>query len=259
MARAPVTSEQLFTNADALDHLGETWADLWSRTQPRPPMLELTWVRTWWHLHRSEGRLFVLLLRDEHERPVGLAPLYIRREGFRDPRRCLRNVCFLGTGEREEDELTGEYNTWLGAPEVMARMTERVAAQLTRAAGQWDRVKLDRCCPEPGIADGLAQALAPLTLEGAVNPVATFRSPTMPLDKYIQAIPSSNFRHRCRRAMRAAKDEGLEFVRARTPEQMEEMFAAMRALHQARWSDKGHRGVFASSLFTKFHDQIRPV
>jgi CelD/BcsL family acetyltransferase involved in cellulose biosynthesis len=259
MSRAPLPFEQLLTHPDALDQLGDAWRELWARTRPVPPMLELDWVRTWWRLHRNQGRLFVLLLRDEQQRPLALAPLYIRQEGFRDPRRCLRNVCFLGTGEREEDELTGEYNTWLGAPEVMARMSLRVAAQLRQAAGQWDRLVLDRLCPEPDIAAALTEALLPVTLEGTVISVATFRSPTLPLDKYIQAVPSSNFRHRCRRAMRAAKEEGLEFVRARDPAQIVEMFGALRELHQARWKDRGERGVFASPLFTRFHQEIRDV
>jgi CelD/BcsL family acetyltransferase involved in cellulose biosynthesis len=259
MSRAPQSSEQLLTHPDALDQLGDAWRELWARTRPVPPMLELNWVRTWWRLHRDQGRLFVLLLRDEQQRPLALAPLYIREEGFRDPRRCLRNVCFLGTGEREEDELTGEYNTWLGAPEVMAHMTARVAAHLQQAARQWDRLKLDRLCPEPGIAAGLTAALRSVTLQGEVISVATFRSPTLPLDKYIQAVPSSNFRHRCRRAMRAAKEEGLEFVRARDPQQIAEMFAALRDLHQARWKERGERGVFASPLFTQFHQEIRDI
>lgn len=257
MPRAPDSPEQLLTHPDALDQVGEAWRELWARTRPVPPMLELTWVRTWWRLHRNEGRLFLLLLKDEQQRPLALAPLYIREEGFRDPRRCLRNVCFLGTGEREEDELTGEYTTWLGAPEVMARMTERVGARLRRAASQWDRLKFDRLCPEPGIAAGLTAALAPVTLAGETITVGTFRSPTLPLEKYIAAIPSSNFRHRCRRALRAAKDEKLEFVRAAGSAQIAEMFAAMRELHQARWKGKGERGVFASPLFSRFHEEIR--
>ena len=225
-------------------------------------MLELTWVRTWWRLHRDEGTPFILLLSEPGSaaapgRPLALAPLYIRDEGWRDPRRVLRTVCFLGTGEREGDELTGEYTTWLGAPEMMAPMTAAVAARLIEHSGRWDRLKLDRTCPESGIADGLSAALAPMALETGVQRVATFRSPTMPLDKYVQAIPSGNFRHRCRRALRAAKEQGLEFVRASNAAEMTQMFAALRELHQARWGGKGERGVFASPIFTRFHEQIR--
>ena len=37
------------------------------------------------------------------------------------------------------------------------------------------------------------------------------------------------------------------------------MFAALRDLHQARWKERGERGVFASPLFTQFHQEIRDI
>jgi CelD/BcsL family acetyltransferase involved in cellulose biosynthesis len=254
----------LLTDEPAFDRLDDIWRELWARTEPRPPMLELRWVREWWRLHREHGRLFVVVVlgdgngKDQDvRRPVGLAPLYVRDEGVRDPRRCLRTVAFLGTGEREEDELTGEYTTWLGAPEVMPRVTAQVAGYLHESRGAWDRLHLMRMCPEPAIADQLALRLADVTSARHIDTVATFRAPALPLDAFVAALGSSNFRHRCRRALRAGKDEGVEFVRARDAGERAAMFQGLQELHQQRWGGRGHKGVFASPLFTRFQDAIR--
>jgi CelD/BcsL family acetyltransferase involved in cellulose biosynthesis len=254
----------LLTDEPAFQRLDHIWRELWERTEPRPPMLELRWVQEWWRLQREHGRLFVVVVlgdgsgKDQSvRRPVGLAPLYLRDEGVRDPRRCLRTVAFLGTGEREEDELTGEYTTWLGAPEVMPRVTAQVAGYLHESRGAWDRVHLLRMCPEPAIADHLALRLADVTSERHIESVATFRSPVLPLEAFVAAVSSSSFRHRCRRALRAGKEEGVEFVRATDATQRAAMFEGLQALHQQRWGDRGHKGVFASPLFTRFQEAIR--
>src|SRR4051812_29021977 len=115
----------LLTDDDALDRIGEMWTELWARTLPVPPMLELGWIREWWRLHRQEGQLFMVLVLDERRRPLGLAPLYRRLDPL-TPRTWLRTLCLLGTGERERDEVTGEYTTWLGAPEALPLVSQRV-------------------------------------------------------------------------------------------------------------------------------------
>src|SRR3954447_13797631 len=106
------SEDVLLTEADALDRVSIVWGELWARTQPRPPMLELTWVKEWWRAHAAEGELRVLLVLDDQRTPIGLAPLY-RRLDRSGPRRYLRTIGVLGTGERESDEVLGEYTTWL--------------------------------------------------------------------------------------------------------------------------------------------------
>ena len=77
------------------------WGRLWQATRPLPPMLEYRWARTWWQIHRRHGKLLLILALDDAGQPIGLAPLYLRRDSH-DPVRLLRTVHFLGTGERIE-------------------------------------------------------------------------------------------------------------------------------------------------------------
>jgi CelD/BcsL family acetyltransferase involved in cellulose biosynthesis len=242
-----------------LDGLDAVWAELWARTRPVPPMLEWSWVRTWWDEHAAEGQLLVILVHGADGRPLGLAPLYVRDEGLnvlKDPRRCLRTVHFLGTGEREQDEVTGEYTSWLAAPEDMDRVTDEVAAALARCRGDWDRLRLERMSPQSGIVDRLGTRLRDEAQHVERAAVPAFRLPVQPLEAYLAALPSANFRHRCRRALRAGREAGVELVRAANLDQAQEMFGALHSLHQQRWEGRGKPGVFSSALFTRFQQRM---
>src|SRR5205814_898733 len=133
--------------ADAIDRLGDTWTKLWTATRPLPPMLEYRWVRTWWQIHRDDGRLLIIIARDGAGTAIGIAPLYVRRD-CSDPIRLLRTIHFLGTGERECDEVAGEYLGWLAAPSDVNAVTQAVARVLRSRADLWDRLHLINLCPQ---------------------------------------------------------------------------------------------------------------
>jgi CelD/BcsL family acetyltransferase involved in cellulose biosynthesis len=127
-----------------------------------------------------------------------------------------------------------------------------VAAELGRRRRDWDRLRLERVLPQSDIVDKLGTALRGQALHVERGVVATFRSPVHPLDAYLAALPSANFRHRCRRALKEGRALGTEFVRAGTRVEAEEMFSAMIDLHQRRWGERDRPGAFASDVFTDF-------
>lgn len=245
----------LFTEPCAFEHVAAVWPQLLARTRPRAPMLDLDWIAGWWRLHGSEGQPLLVLVTDGDGSPVGLAPLY-RRNATRSPRDWLRTVHFLGTGEPERDELMGEYNTWLAAPEAMSEVTRAVASCLAERRASWDRVRLERLRPEARIHAELSDLLAPCLASAELDQLPTYRSRALgAVDDYVARLPSANFRHRCRRALRAARDLGVELVRAADAAERASMLAELRRLHQQRWSARGQPGVFASPVFTAFHEE----
>lgn len=236
----------------ALDRLAEVWGQLWAATRPLPPMLEYRWVRTWWEIHRDAGDLFVIVVADDRWQPVGLAPFYLRREG------ALHTVHFLGTGEREADEVAGEYLGLLAAPEMMAPVSAVVGEALRARAGEWDRVRLVNLASAQELPGRLSQALGPVARQIDVGRRPAFRIQVTPLPRYLAALPSANFRHRCRRALRAGEAAGVELVTATEPAQARELMAALAALHQRRWQERGRPGAFDSPVFRDFHARLLP-
>jgi CelD/BcsL family acetyltransferase involved in cellulose biosynthesis len=243
---------------DALDTLAEVWGRLWAATRPLPPMLEYRWVRTWWQIHRAGGRLLLIMVLDDAGQPVGLAPLYLRRD-CQDPVGLLRTVQFLGTGERESDEVASEYLSWLAPPEHVEVVTGLVGQVLRDRADDWDRVRLVNVAAGQDLQNRLPQELAAVTREIAVVPRPAFRIAVGPLEQYLAGLASSSFRHRCRRALRAGTEAGVELVTATRPDEVQALFAALTTLHQRRWSERGHPGAFDSPVFSGFHAQLLPA
>src|SRR6185369_5334742 len=147
--------------------------------------------------------------------------------------------------------------SWLGAPEAVPLVTARLAAHLLDPeTPAWDLLRLEKMRPEARIHEELPRLLGDQITAANTSDHASFRSPVRPLEAYLAALPSGNFRHRCRRALRAGREAGVEFVRARTPDELRDMFAAMRSLHQQRWSGRGQPGAFASEVFARFHEGL---
>jgi CelD/BcsL family acetyltransferase involved in cellulose biosynthesis len=240
----------------ALHALEDAWNQLWSRMRPPSPMMEYRWVRAWWELHQHEGKLLVIVLRDAEGQPVALAPLYIRRD-TRDPLSVLRTVHLLGTGEREADEVASEYLGWLAPPALVDTMTSAVATVLRDRAATWDRVRLSNIDGEQDLGR-LPEALGTMVRAARVDTRPTFRIAVRPLEEYIAGLTSSNFRHRCRRALRAGAEAGVELVTASDAEQAQELFAVLTRLHQQRWSQRGQPGAFDSAVFCDFHARLLP-
>jgi CelD/BcsL family acetyltransferase involved in cellulose biosynthesis len=136
----------------------------------------------------------------------------------------------------------------------MARVSAQVAAHLLApTTDAWDLLRLEKIRPEAGIHEVLPRLMSDALAASTTSTHASFRSPVMPLERYLAALPSASFRHRCRRALRAGREAGVEWVRASSGAEIAEMFTALRSLHQRRWNGRGHRGAFASDVFSCFH------
>ena len=130
---------------------------------------------------------------------------------------------------------------------------------LRERADAWDRVHLHNLASEQDLHLHAAPRAAPVgTQQMTVAPRPTFRIAVRPAEEYIAGLGSANFRHRCRRALRAGAEAGVELVAATRPAQAREMFAALTELHQRRWSERGHPGAFDSEVFRDFHAQLMP-
>jgi CelD/BcsL family acetyltransferase involved in cellulose biosynthesis len=252
----PNTRLELLTGPDALERLGDDWDRLWRVTEPPAPMLESAWVRRWWQVHGRGVEPLVAVLRDAAGAPAAVAPLYRRRAVDRLAA-GLRTIQIIGMGEREADEVVGEYQTWLGAPEARDELSDKLADVLA-ADRRWDRLVLKHLSPESMIVERLVERLRPQAVEVEVKRFPTFVSPALSLDAYIEAITSSKQRHKLRRAMKEANARGLEFVRAGSLEEARTMLGELARLHQDRWVARDKLGVFSGPVFRSFHEDMLP-
>ena len=250
----PDTHLEIQTGSDALERLGDDWDRLWQSTDPPVPMLEGAWVRRWWRQHGQRIEPRVAVLRDASGVASAIAPLY-RRGALDRLSTGLRTLQVIGMGEREEDEVSGEYHAWLGSAEARDALSEKLSRHLAGDRG-WDRLQLRNLAPESMVLERLVDGLRPRLGAVEVKRFPTFRSPALPLDAYIEAVTSSKLRHKLRRSLKEASARGLAFVRAGSLDEGRAMMRELARLHQHQWEARGKPGVFSGPVFRSFHEDL---
>jgi CelD/BcsL family acetyltransferase involved in cellulose biosynthesis len=237
------------------------WRRLLERASNAQPVLTPLWLLTWWR-EFGGGRALRVIAVEEGEELVGLLPLCLRTAAHR---RAIpvRRLELLATGEDEADEIASDYVGGLAARGREVEVAEAAARVVTGdLKGEWDELRLTAMSGEDPLVAPLSAALL---RRGLVPQVAvTGECPHVPLpatwDGYVRALGSSR-RYVVTRSLRELESwsgGNWELRRARTPYELEEGAAILRALHTERWNPEGHAGAFASARFRRFHEAAMP-
>lgn len=161
------------------------------------------------------------------------------------PRRALRpRTLHLGTaGEPPGSGVFVERNRLLVAPAECAAFATALMDHLCGERG-WDRLLLDGLHAEDAAV--LLAGHPEATVHEDESPVADLQEGEDVLDPL-----SSSRRQRVRRTLRAFGE--LEGDWAQSVEQAQMILDELIVLHQARWTEAGAPGAFASERFTAFH------
>jgi len=92
-----VIKVQRICNLTDLENVKNDWEDLLIRSGNKSIFMTWEWLITWWEVYGGDYELWWLVIRDQGDKLIGSAPLYLRkqRNGLFFPHRELR---FVGTG-----------------------------------------------------------------------------------------------------------------------------------------------------------------
>ncbi len=254
-------AHEVVTEPAELERHTAAWERLLDASATCEPTLSPLWMLAWWRVFgpRDGRRLMAILLR-EGGRLVGLAPLVRRRRWYRRAI-PLRSVELLASGEDEADETCSDYLGVLaerGAEQRVARALVRVLT--TTWCSAWDELVLTAMNGDAAMPGLLAEAFRQAGLGVASRTISQAPYIRLPQswDAYLAALPGRR-RYLVRRSLRDFErwaGGGAELCRAATPAELERGKRILRDLHQSRWAAQGRPGVFASPLFSRFHDAV---
>jgi CelD/BcsL family acetyltransferase involved in cellulose biosynthesis len=230
----------------SLDDLAEPWNALAGDV----PFRRWEWAQTWWSHYRDAHReLFTLLVFDDQQRLVGIAPWYVSRS-----RRRGRVVRFLGSGE-----VCSDYLTVLAEPELAELVAERIAQWLTtEGAPHWDLLDLTGVEASDAMIASLERGLAARGHRVERQPdMSCWRAALPGAWAPFLATLSKARRERTRALLRRAIDSGRAVVhQVHTESDLERAFAILVDLHQKRRRSLSQTGCFVSQRFTGFHREM---
>lgn len=237
-----LASALLSVDAD-FDALEAEWDGLVESSDQAVFFLRWHWNRTWWRIYApAHSRLCLITCRDEQQRLVGLAPLYVSEQVHHGvvP---VRQVTFIGTGIELK---TSEYLDIIAARGYERPVAEAIAHVL-RSRRDWDRLWL-WCVPsKSGTLPLLAAALGPgariTHLEEArvVDTSTDWETTRAGFSQNIDRV----IRH-------VFKVPGMQFSIVDHAADLEPALDDLVRLHQARWTSRGEPGSFVLPRFDEF-------
>lgn len=230
---------------DQFIDLREQWNDVLKKSKDNNIFLTWEWLSTWWKHYGKERKLMILLAEDR-EKIVAIAPLtysVYKLLGFR-----LRKIEFLGI------EHTDYCNF------ILAERKEESLKLFLKYLNKlsWDCLEL-RPIPETAESITLLQKIRRKTY--IQNETVYSKCPYIPLsvswDVFVKEL-SGNMRRNLRRRMRRLKEKcKVEFRRQDDIDSLKQDMKIFFYLHQKRWGSKGLGGSFGED--PKFRDFLLDV
>lgn len=226
-------------------------ADDWNRLAADMPLRRWEWLAPWWkHYRAADERLSVLIVRNQHDEIVGLAPWYQTRTLLYG--RVLR---FLG-----DNEICTDYQTLLAQPAHADAVVTAVGDWLLGAGrDQWDTLDWrGKLAAEP-LLEPLAARL--LAAGGASRQRSLENSWRVELpatwSEFISRCLSRNRREKLKSLDRKYVVTGRAKLHTLTrAEDLDEYLEILQRLHQNRRADLGQAGCFANPTFKIYHREV---
>lgn len=246
---------EVIKTQDALATSASEWNMLLEQSQARSIFLTWEWISAWLDAVRPDVALLVVVVRNRHDRLVGLAPFY------------LTGIRLLGAVRYRCLRVLGDCDSGAEYPDIMMRrgceaeVLSAVAQTLREHRHKWD------CLWLPNVAGwtGAPKRLRDLCITGGFHVherPRDFGAVTLPgtYDAYFKSL-SGNARSSIRRQKkRLEASQPVEFIVAQTNEQLREMLKALFDLHRLRWASIDEAGSFdRQPAMARFYERFAPV
>jgi len=250
----------LLEGEQQLAALESEWTGLLADSQAHPVTLSHLWLSTWWHVFGADRQLRVLLIRDDLDRLLGIAPLLRRATAYKGIVPYVR-LELLGTGEAEEDEIDSDCLDFVVRRGFEANFCQHVLEFLQeRDRADWQELILGPLpaeSPTLAVAHDWGRRAGWDVEEIARRPGSCVHLPRTWGEMLAQVSVKmrANIRRDRRRLERVGK---VSFAWTRGREDFERAWPVLVRLHQRRWQHQGRPGCFASRKFTAFHESVGP-
>jgi len=230
-----------------LQNLKPTWNDALQKSKDNTVFSTWEWLSCWWK-HFGEGRQLRVLVAQEKEEILGIAPLMLSRYNFMQIGKIAK-IEFLGSPH-------SDYNNFIllkSEKECIKLMLEYLMAQ-----PDWDFLQLRDVHDESLSLKLLYEVRANQSwnLEFRVDTLCPYITISISFSDFMNRL-GPNIRANIRRQMRKLQKKYR--VSIKTHADFGSINKAMNTffdLHQKRWTAKGEPGAFASKTIRDFHIDI---
>jgi hypothetical protein len=210
----------------------------------------------WTKHYLGDSQLRILTMRDDQERLVGLAPLYLRTTKAQGliPVRELR---FLGS----ETVCSSYLDVIVSEKQKRAVLQSLYRYLFNEAQREWDVLTLSEVPAESSTIDLWNELFDKAGKVGEIVSMSCCPVIRLPgdVETYRAGLGRSR-RYTLQRKLKCLQKAGrMEYSRATSPAEVDPALDWLIALHQRRWSTGSNGGVFANDASKRFHREVAQV
>ena len=254
---APLTIRAV-TSLEEFKGLTQEWEQLLGTMPGHSLFLTWEWLYCWTKHFLGDRRLWILLILDNQERLVGIAPLYLRTTRAQGliPFRELR---FLGS---DTETICSSYLDVIANQKQKNAILQSLYRYLFNdAREEWDVLTLSEVPAESSTIDLWNELFDEAGKVGEI--VSTTCCPVIRLPQDVETYRAGlgrSRRYTLQRKTKCLQGSGrIEYSRATSPAEVDTALDWLITLHQRRWSTGSSGGVFASERSKRFHREIVQV
>lgn len=246
------------TSDDEFKQLALEWNQLLRASGANSIFLTWEWLYCWWNIFKNDStKLLIVLVRDTDGVILCLAPLMIEKTNLFKviPVTTIR---FLGTGEREQDEISTEYLDFIITEKANSKVIiNNILNDLIEKNRDVDYLMFENISDTSLLLENIKKTqIAGVTKHVQMSGESHYIELEKDWDAFLSKLSTSQ-RYRVRRTLKEfKKQEDFLFEIASNKDQLKEAFSQLTKLHQKRWNSKGYDGVFSSNYFCQFHTDL---
>jgi CelD/BcsL family acetyltransferase involved in cellulose biosynthesis len=245
---------ELIETAEGFHALEPDYCALLERSSAENIFLTWEWLSTWMDVYGAGAAPFVILVRDDRDRIVAVAPLRIawrRRFGL-----WYRQLGFIGTGE----SVCPEFLDIVAVPGNEQMVVTVIGEAIVRYRSRWDKLILTDIPGDSRRAGQLITWLRQHRLQALMEPdrVCPFISLPGTWDQ-CEAVLGRSFKRHLRRDRRRLISElgaTFEVVTPSEDAEIKEIMDDVARLHQDRMEDTQRGGNFRKLDYRAFHESL---
>lgn len=252
---------ELVCDLPGFQKLQSEWNELLQRSLNNSITLTWEWLSAWWQVYGAGRELRIVAVYDG-ERLIGAAPMLARlRPNFGYGVLPFRRIELLASGESPADAICSDYIDWIAERGREQDVVRAAFGQfLGPLAQEWDELILPDV---PADSRTLRLLIGESAVAGLGHEIlARDPSPYIALpgsfDEFLGGLGKS-LRYYIRRGRRDFERAGGSYRLVQDTSELPASFQALVDLHQARWTERGEPGAFASLQRREFHDRMLPL
>ena len=210
--------------------MANEWTELLNNSVSNPLFMSWGWMNTWWNVWGGGDhfKLYLLLVYDEQDHLIGIAPFYITTTKSK-----LKRLQFLGQQRKSKDNIRSEYLGIISRQERAAAV-EKCVANFLLSDRSWDEILLCDIKDLSIFISYLGRAEKKLYIRQLARDIGVRLSVRGAYDDYVQSLGKNTRYKVSNRRNYLDKKYDVKLIEPEN-DKFSEFIDALNELHFVRW------------------------